>query len=407
VGIAVVAMAATACGAGPGASTTGPIKVAFEVPLTGNFAANGAQEKDGFALGLKQLGTKINGRSIQVSYADTRGDPATALTTARKLAQDGSSIFEGPLQASESAAVTPYLGQRKLTVDDLTLCSQIQLTTWTKAKNGMTSGWSCDQPSMMAAEWAYNVMHWRHISIQATDFSFGWEVAGGFAAAFKKLGGTITNTTYIPSNATDLSSYVSQIPRNVDAVYAEVSGALAVKFTTAYQSFGLHGKIPLLGVTQLTDQSVLPNEDPAAVQGDVYTGAQYCDGIDTPVNNTFVKDYQAAYHQFPGYYSDAGYVKAQILVSALRTVKGDTSDSAKLTQAMRQARVRAPRGPISISPKTYSPIQNSYICQVKKVGGKLREIPIKTYTNVQPQGPLDYNTWLSRFKHDSAGRPAI
>jgi len=53
----------------------------------------------------------------------------------------------------------------------------------------------------------------------------------------------------------------------IDGVYAELSGATAVRFTAAYKQFGLKGKIPLLGITQLTDYSSLPSEDPAAITG--------------------------------------------------------------------------------------------------------------------------------------------
>lgn len=404
----IVALLASACGGSSPSSqssNSGPLKVAFELPLTGNFAANGANEKNGFELGLKELGGQVNGRKIEVTYADTHGDPATALTTARKLVQDGNNVFEGPLVASEAAAVTPYLGQKGIPVDDLTLCSEIQLSTWTKYNNGLSSGWSCDQPAMTAAEWAYNDMHWRNVTIAVQDFSFGWEVAGGFAAAFKKLGGTITNSIYVPLNATDLSSYVSQIPKNTDAVYAEMSGGFAVKFTAAYQAFGLKGKIPLLGITQLTDQSVLPNEDPKAVVGNVYTGAQYCDGITTTANQKFVEAYKAAYNAYPGYYSEAGYVKAQILAAAIKSLQGKTADSKALIAAMRATNITAPRGPLKIDNKTFSPIQNNYICEVKMVNGALRNVPIKTYTNVQPQGPLTFQEWETHFQHDSAARP--
>jgi hypothetical protein len=69
--------------------------------------------------------------------------------------------------------------------------------------------------------------------------------------------------------------------------------------------------------------------------------------------------------------------------------------------------VTAPRGPLKISDKTFSPIQNSYICTVQKVEGVLRNVPLKTYTNVPPEGPLDYDTWLARFKHDGGARPNI
>ena len=38
-------------------------------------------------LGLKDLGSTINGRTIQVSYADTQNDPNTALSQARQLVE--------------------------------------------------------------------------------------------------------------------------------------------------------------------------------------------------------------------------------------------------------------------------------------------------------------------------------
>jgi branched-chain amino acid transport system substrate-binding protein len=405
--VATIMIAASACGGGSTSSSSSgnaPIKVAFELPLTGNFAANAQNEQNGFELGLDTFGRDVNGHPIQVSYADTKGDPATALTSARKLVQDGVTVFEGPLVASEAAATTPILAQSKTPLDDLTLCSEVQLDSWQKTPNALASGWSCDQPAMLAAQYAYEEKGWRNITIAAQDFSFGWEVAGGFKAAFEKLGGTITSSIWVPLTATDLSSYVSQIPGNTDAVYAEMSGAAALKFTSAYKSFGLTGKVPLLGITQLTDQSVLPQEDPAAVTG-VLTGAQYCDGIDTPENKKFVDAYKAKFNALPGYYSDAGYVKAQVVVAAMTTLKGDPSDPVAVAKAMRAVSITAPRGPVKISDQTFSPIQNVYICQVKSVDGALRNVPIKTYENVKPEGPLDYATWEKHFRHDSAARP--
>jgi branched-chain amino acid transport system substrate-binding protein len=415
-GAAVVALSAVAlsgCGGGSSASSgsssggggnTNPINVSFEVPLTGNFAANGKNEENGFDLGLDTFGRTVNGHPINVRYVDTKGDPATALTSARKLVQDGTDIFEGPLVSSESAAVTPFLGAQKTPVDDLTLCSAIQLDTWSKVANGYSSGWSCDHPALMAAKYAYEELGWRHVTLAGQDISFGWEVLGGFKAVFESLGGTVDQQIYVPANATDLSSYISQVSTTSDGVYAEMSGGFAIKWTAAYKAFGLQGKIPLMGITQLTDQSVLPQEDPTAVEG-VLTSAQYCDGIDTADNTKFVEAYKAKYGQFPGYYSDAGYVKAQVVVSALKALKGDVSDKAAVSKALKSVDITAPRGPVQISDKTFSPIQNVYICKVQMVDGALRNVPIKTYEKVQPQGPLSFDAWEKHFRHDSAGRP--
>lgn len=160
----------------------------------------------------------------------------------------------------------------------------------------------------------------------------------------------------------------------------------------------------MMGITQLTDQSVLQQEDPSAVLG-LTTSAQYGDAVDTPDNQKFVQAQQAKFNEFPGYSSDAGSVKAQAVVSALKSLEGDVPHPKKIAKALRRVDIKAPRGPVQISTKTYSPIQNVYICQVKEVDGTLRNVPIKTYQKVPPQGPLGYDDWLKHFDHDSATRP--
>jgi branched-chain amino acid transport system substrate-binding protein len=44
----------------------------------------------------------------------------------------------------------------------------------------------------------------------------------------------------------------------------------------------------------------------------------------------------------------------------------------------------SPRGPISIDPKTRDIVQNRYIREVKKVGGKLVNEPIGVLKDVMP-----------------------
>jgi branched-chain amino acid transport system substrate-binding protein len=297
------------------------------------------------------------------------------------------------------------VGPKGIPTDDLSLCSDIQLDYYVKFNNALDSGWACNQPATQGALYAYNELHWRHIVTIGQDFSFGWLVVAGFAASFKKLGGTIDKMIWAPNTTLDFGPYVSQIPRNTDGVFAELSGQTAVRFTLAYKQFGLKDKLPVLGITQLTDYSALPSEDPEAIIG-MKTDAQYCDGIDSPENKKFTEQYKAQYGTYPGYYSDAGYVKARLLVEALKKVNGNTSDKKAVVKAMRATSFQAPRGPFKLSgAPAYSPIQNIYICQVQNVNGALRNVPIKTYTNVQPWGPLTEQAWTDVYKKNSGSPP--
>lgn len=183
-----------------------------------------------------------------------------------------------------------------------------------------------------------------------------------------------------------------------------MAGAAAVRFSNAYKSFGYKDKVPLIGTTTLTDYSALPAEDPASVLG-VHIASHYCDGIPTLENQKFVDGYRAQYGVFPGYYSEGGYTKARLLISALKKLNGRTSDRQALVRAMKSTPIVAPRGPVKLSPDADTPIQNVYVCEVRSVNGALRNVPVATIPNVQPWGPLSQAEWRSIFEHDSSARP--
>jgi branched-chain amino acid transport system substrate-binding protein len=410
-GLAVLLTACSSSSSSSHASTSSqaanksPIKVGYILPLTGNFTNNGKEEQAGFELGLQTFGTSVDGHPIDVTYLNGQGSPTVSLSDATELiSQDHVQVVEGPLLSSSIAAVSPYVMGQGVVEDDLNLASVTLMNDYKKYGLGFTSGWDSYTPPEAGARWAYDDMHWRHVTTIGSAFSFGWQVVGGFDAEFTALGGTIDKSIWVPLNATDLSSYISQIPSNTQAVYVELSGAQALNFVDEYQSFGLKGKIPLLGITQLTDQSVLPSENPTAALG-TYTDAQYCDGISSSANDAFVKAYHAKYGTYPGYYSDSAYVQAEILVDALKALHGVIPSEKALAKAMLAVHISAPRGPVTISSVTDSPIQNSYICKVEDVNGALRNVPIKTYPAMQPWGFLSESTWLHDFTIESSGPP--
>jgi branched-chain amino acid transport system substrate-binding protein len=249
-------------------------------------------------------------------------------------------------------------------------------------------------------------MHWRHVVVIGDAYAFGWEMVGGFGAEFQHLGGTIDKAIWVPLDAVDMASYVSEIPKNTQAVYVELLGVQASNFFADYQSFGLKGRIPILGSTTTTDQSVLPSVKPAAGAG-AYTVSQYCDDNPSASNQAFANAYHKAYGVYPAYYSEAGYTKAEILVSALKALHGNATNGKALAKAMKAVSISSPRGPVTISHATYSPVQDTYICKVEDVKGSLRNVPITTFPSIPPWGYLSESAWLSDFKAESVGQPSL
>lgn len=398
------ASAAARLASSKGSKKHTPVGVGYLIPLAGPFAANGQAEENGYKLGLKHFGSKIDGHKIKTTYLTTHGTPNASLTDAKQLiAGDHVQMVNGPQVSSEIAGDAPYFAQTHTPADTQTYCSEIQYQDYRKYGNGLATDWSCDQPSMMGGEWAAKTMHWKHVVTIGIDISFGWEAIGGFSAVFQKYGGTIDKMIWTPASATTLSSYVSEIPKTTQAVYAVLSGTQAVSLVKNYVAYGLQG-IPLMGITNLTDATVLPAEGTSALG--VYTDAQYCDGISTKANKTFVKDYHQTFGAYPGYFSEGGYVQAEVEVAALKSLHGKVKSEAALAKALRAVNIRAPRGPVSISKRTFSPVQNVYICKVENVHGTAMDVPIKTYANVQPNGPLSPSAWLQHFTANSSGPPS-
>lgn len=404
---ATLALAACSSSAGPGAaSSTAPVRVGYLVPLTGVFASNGTDEEAGFKLGLKNFGAAVDGHPVDVTYLNDEGTPAVDLSDATQLVtRDHVQVVEGPLVSSSIAAVAPYVLGQGTVEDDLYLASPAQVQAYAKSHLGFTSDWNGYQPTTEGALWAYDTMHWRHITTVGLNISYGWQGVGGFEAEFKKLGGTVDKSLWVPSNAVEMSSYVSSIPSSTQAVFVVLSGSQAANFVNTYAQFGDKSRIPLMGITTLTDQAALPAEHGSAALG-VYTDAQYCDDLPTAVNQQFANAYRAEYGRYPSYYAEAGYTKAEILVKALQSLHGDVTSETALAQAMLRAQVAAPRGPVSLSQVTWSPVENEYICKVEMVNGSLRNVPILTDKNVPPWGALSVSAFETDFAEQSKSPPS-
>jgi hypothetical protein len=110
---------------------------------------------------------------------------------------------------------------------------------------------------------------------------------------------------------------------------------------------------------------------------------------------------------YPSYYSEAGYTKAEILVDALKSLHGDVTGEKALSDAMRAVTITAPRGPVSLSKVTWSPIEDEYICRVESVGGTMRNVPILTVTAVPPWGTLSPAEWTPLFAKTSVSPPSF
>jgi branched-chain amino acid transport system substrate-binding protein len=395
--LAAALLALASCGGG-GARQTGPIKVGFILPLTGVFAANAQDERDGWNLAIKDAGGSVAGRKIQTIFVDDASDPNQGLTDARQLVQTQKvDVLIGPIAANVGLAIRGFVASSGIPTLYPSACS-VELATTEKTPNLILTGWTCDQPTLNFGKYVCDTLGYKHLTTVAMDYAFGWQVTGGFVSTYTAAGCRIDKQIWAPFNATDYSPYVSQIPADTQAVFDLAAGSAAVRFTQAYQAFGLMGKIPLVGGGTLTDYSAMRSESPSSVLGAI-TVLQYADGLNTPANKAFVQEYHSATGKYPSYYAESAYATARLLIAALSKLNGNTSDRKALVNTLKTTPFNAPRGPVRIDPATNSPIQNIYIRRVEMVDGALRNVVIDTIKQSPPWGPLSRSRWEVQAAH--------
>lgn len=378
--VAAVLVLVAAVAPDPAWAQKGPLKIGFLAPLTGGAAQVGKDMVNGLNMYLDEIGNQIAGRKVEVIVEDTQGQPAVALTKVRKLVEsDKVHVLAGGLFAHVGYALAPKIDEYRvpmlypvMAADDLT---QRQPTKWV-----VRTGWTSSQPSHPFGEWVVKTLGYKRIVTFGQDYSFGWEVVGGFQKSYEEAGGQIVQKLWIPLGTTDFAPFLAQIRRDADAVFALMVAASALRFPRQYQDAGLKARLPVIGGGVTMDEFVLPSLGDEAIG--IITPLIYSAAIDTPVNKRFVKDYRAKFGKVPSYYSETCYTSGRWINEAAKAIGGNVEDREKFLSALRKVEIRdSPRGPIKLDAHG-NPIQNIYVRKVEKKDGELWNTVIHTFPAV-------------------------
>ena len=357
-----------------------PIRVGFMSSLTGPLSPNGKDMLNSFELFLEEQGGKLAGREVKLITEDDAGNPATGLTKLRGMVEgQGIQLLVGPLSAAVGYAIRDYIDSNKLPAI-FPIVSGEDITQRKRSPYIVRTGWSSAQPSHPFGKWVYDNLKYRRIAIIGYDFAFGWEVAAGFHRTFEESGGQIVQKLWPPLFTTDFGPYISQLKRDVNAIYAVFSGADALRFAKQYEDAGLKARLPLIGGGTFTDEHVLRTMGDEALG--VITALHYSAALNNPVNRKFVQAYETKFKQAPSYYSEGTYVAGLQLKRALEAIGGEAENRERLIGALRKVELAdTPRGPIRFDDYG-NPIQNIYVRKVERVSGRLQNTVIHTFEKV-------------------------
>jgi branched-chain amino acid transport system substrate-binding protein len=255
----VLALAAIAAGCGgdnegtgqTGGATTGgqatgeAIKIGIFANNEGPFAPFEGQTWGGAMLPLINRGATpvsgdpkegvenavIAGHPIEIVYGGSDATPDKAVEEARRLVeQEKVDILVGPLSGSEGIAVANYSKEQPGVTFVNGISGAQDTTLKVRSPNFFRFHNDGTQWTAGLGDYAYNTLGWRNVVTIGDDYDFPYSQIAGFVAEFCSIGGNVTKRLWPALGEEDYSSFITQIPEDVDGFFMGVGGTGTVAF---------------------------------------------------------------------------------------------------------------------------------------------------------------------------------
>jgi branched-chain amino acid transport system substrate-binding protein len=374
---ATLIAAATACTLSLGAAQAqDKLKIGFIATLSGPPAVLGTQLKNGFMLGLKDLGGKFGGRDVEVIVQDDELKPDVAVGKVKAfIDRDKVDFVVGPIFSNILQAI-----MKPTTDGGAFLISPNAGTSNFAGKecnpNLFVTSYQNDQVHEVLGKYAQDTGI-KKAFIMAPNYQAGKDSLAGFKHYFK---GEVVDEVYVPLNQLDYSAELSKIAAaSPEAIFVFLPGGMGVNFVKQFRQAGLADKIKFLSAFTV-DEGTLPAQQDAALG--MFGGSNWAPNLDTPQNKKFVEEYVKEYNAVPASYAFQAYDAALLIDSALKATGGKTDNKDALRTALTKADFKSLRGKFTFNTNHY-PIQDFYLVKVaKRPDGKYQtEIAQKVFTD--------------------------
>lgn len=341
-----------------------PIKIGIVSVLSGPQATLGQQLRDGFALGVRQLGGKMAGRTVEIIVADDELKPDVAINKVKALIErDKVDFIVGPIFSNVLLAI------HKPVIDSDTLLISPNAGPSTFAgkachQNFFVTSYQNDQVHEVLGKYAQD-KGLKRAFIMAPNYQAGKDSLAGFKRYFK---GEVLDEVYTPLGQLDFSAELARISAaKPDVLFTFMPGGMGVNLVKQFRQAGLADKLVFLSAFTV-DESTLPAQQDAAVG--LYGAMTWAPNMDNPQSKAFVAAYEDSYKIVPGSYAMQAYDTALLINSAVKAVGGDLTKKDGLRTALKAADFTSLRGKFKFNTNGY-PIQDFYLVKVaKRADGK-------------------------------------
>ncbi|HYG87226.1 MAG TPA: ABC transporter substrate-binding protein [Azospirillum sp.] len=386
-GLGVAAFAAT-----PAHAQNDPIRVGFPIVMSGAGAQFGLPVLTGAQMHADEVNRAggVLGRKIEIIPRDTKLRPDEAVRVARELiVRERVHFLVGTFSSAEAPAVSEIAKENKTffiapvaATDRLTAPDALHPYVFRVAKNTTNEGRSAAE---IVAKWPI-----KRIATIGPDYAYGQDTIASFVAHLRKLRPDveIVDQQWPKLNEPDYTPFLTaQMARKPDAV---VSALCCGNFDTLakqakplgyFEAIG-HRMLALGEAGSVETTKSLGKDYPFGIWGNAYDAFYWEAGpahrAYTERLRTFSKDAE------PSSWPVQGYIAMQFLVEAVR--KAGTTNSEKVSAALKDLTVAAPHGPLTMRAKD----QQANRGQVYGVASKDERYPFAVLNPIQYVDPVKF-----------------
>jgi branched-chain amino acid transport system substrate-binding protein len=364
-----------------------PIKIGHLSNCEGPFGPFNGQTVAGFGLAFIDRGATpvdpadpvagvenavVAGHPIEFAYGCSDSTPEKALEEAKRLVeQEGVNILVGPLSGSEGIAVAEYSKEHpEVTFVNGTSGAQ-DTTLKVQSPNFFRFNTDGAQWTAGLGAYAYNVLGWRNVATLADDYDFPYTQVAGFVAEFCSLGGQVLpeNRFWPALGEEDYSSFIAQIPDDVDGFFLGVGGTGTVAFVNQYTQLEGNLADKIMGGVFMTDP-IIQEELGERIVGVVTAGPTAGDSQE-PAYLDFVDRINAAWPDFgvnaPSVFLYNNFNNTEAVLQAIEA-NGGYDDPAAVQATLAGVVLQTPFGEMSLD-ENRNAIANNYLQQLQDENG--------------------------------------
>jgi len=325
------------------------IKVGIIDCYSGPPAVYGKDALNGFKLALKEINKKgVLGKKIEFTTRDTKFKVDLALSMARQLVmREDIDVLVGTINSGAAMAVSEAIA-KKQKVPFIAWISKSERITGEK---GHRYVFSAGENTAMAGKTggvALAQKPYKKYWIAGDDYEYGHAIAN---AAWRNLQQAKPDVTKIGESwwkpgEPDLIPYITSIlASKPDAVIFCTGGRSMTNIMKAIKATGMAERVPIW-VHTATDHAVLKPLGAQAPEGVMGTMDYHFYHPDISANRNFVKAFEAAYGNPPGFPAFHGYITAHFIADAFR--KAGEVDKERFIDALEGLKINSPVGPIEM-----------------------------------------------------------